>query len=148
MKTLSLLLFAFIGALGNSMFAASQKKAIALGNSLAFLVISIFVSFILALIVAPLAGPTKYTTIIKQSSIWVVVGGIGLFLTFLGFNLLYTNFGTSSYMLYAVMSIITTSIIVSVVIFKETFNFYHWAAFIGAIVTIILYTIGNSIGES
>ena len=148
MKTLSLLLFAFIGALGNSMFAASQKKAIALGNSLAFLVISIFVSFILALIVAPLSGPAKYTTIIKQSSIWVVVGGIGLFLTFLGFNLLYTNFGTSSYMLYAVMSIITTSIIVSVVIFKETFNFYHWAAFVGAIVTIVLYTIGNSIGES
>ena len=148
MKTLSLLLFAFIGALGNSMFAASQKKAIALGNSLAFLVISIFVSFILALIVAPLSGPTKYMTIIKQSWMWVVVGGIGLFLTFLGFNLLYTNFGTSSYMLYAVMSIITTSIIVSVVIFKETFNFYHWAAFIGAIVTIILYTIGNSIGES
>ena len=148
MKTLSLLLFAFIGALGNSMFAASQKKAIALGNSLAFLVISIFVSFILALIVAPLSGPTKYTTIIKQSWIWVVVGGIGLFLTFLGFNLLYTNFGTSSYMLYAVMSIITTSIIVSVVIFKEAFNIYHWAAFVGAIVTIVLYTIGNSIGES
>jgi drug/metabolite transporter (DMT)-like permease len=148
MKTLSLLFFAFIGALGNSMFAASQKKAIALGNSLAFLVISIFVSFILALIVAPLSGPTKYMTIIKQSWIWVVVGGIGLFLTFLGFNLLYTNFGTSSYMLYAVMSIITTSIIVSVVIFKETFNVYHWAAFVGAIVTIILYTIGNSIGES
>ena len=148
MKTLLLLLFAFIGALGNAMFAASQKKAIALGNSLAFLVISIFVSFILALIVAPLSGPTKYMTIIKQSWMWVVVGGIGLFLTFLGFNLLYTNFGTSSYMLYAVMSIITTSIIVSVVIFKETFNFYHWAAFIGAIVTIILYTIGNSIGES
>lgn len=148
MKTLLLLLFAFIGALGNAMFAASQKKAIALGNSLAFLVISIFVSFILALIVAPFSGPTKYTTIIKQSSIWVVVGGIGLFLTFLGFNLLYTNFGTSSYMLYAVMSIITTSIIVSVVIFKEAFNIYHWAAFVGAIVTIVLYTIGNSIGES
>lgn len=148
MKTLLLLFFAFIGALGNSMFAASQKKAIALGNSLAFLVISIFVSLIFALIVAPLAGPTKYTTIIKQSWFWVVTGGIGLFLTFLGFNLLYTNFGTSSYMLYAVMSIITTSIIVSVVIFKETFNFYHWAAFIGAIVTIILYTIGNSISKT
>ena len=148
MKTVLLLLFAFIGALGNAMFAASQKKAMALGNSLAFLVISIFVSFILALILAPFSGPTKYTTIIKQSSIWVVVGGIGLFLTFLGFNLLYTNFGTSSYMLYAVMSIITTSIIVSVVIFKESFNIYHWAAFVGAIVTIILYTIGNSIGKT
>ena len=87
-------------------------------------------------------------TIIKQSWMWVVVGGIGLFLTFLGFNLLYTNFGTSSYMLYAVMSIITTSIIVSVVIFKETFNVFHWAAFIGAIVTIVLYTIGNSISKT
>ena len=43
MEILLLLLFAFIGALGNAMFAASQKKAIALGNSLAFLVISIFV---------------------------------------------------------------------------------------------------------
>ena len=148
MKTLSLLLFAFIGALGNAMFAASQKKAMALGNSLAFLVISIFVSFILAILIAPLSGPTKYTTIIKQSWLWAVTGGIGLFLTFLGFNLLYTNFGTSSYMLYAVMSIITTSIIVSVVIFKETFNAFHWAAFVGAIVTIVLYTIGNSISKT
>ena len=148
MKILLLLLFAFIGALGNAMFAASQKKAIALGNSLAFLVISIFVSAFLAMILAPLSGPTRYTTIIKQSWFWAVIGGIGLFLTFWGFNLLYTNYGTSSYMLYAVMSIITTSIIVSVVIFKETFNTYHWAAFVGAIVTIILYTIGNSISKT
>ena len=148
MKTLLLLLYAFIGALGNAMFSASQKKAIALGNSLAFLVASIFFSAFLTMILAPLWGPTKYMTIIKQSWIWVVIGGIGLFLTFLGFNLLYTNYGTSSYMLYAVMSIITTSIIVSVVIFKEAFNAYHWAAFVGAIVTIILYTVGNSVGKT
>ena len=148
MKILWPLFFAFIAAFGNAMFAAGQKKAVVFENMLPFIVISVLVSVFLIILLAPLLGPTDYPRVIKQNWVWAIVTGVGLFLTYLGFNLLYTKYGASNYILYAVLSIITTSIIVGVVIFKEAFNYYHWGALVGSIVTIILFTIGNSVGKT
>ncbi len=148
MKPLWPLCFALIAAFGNAVFAAGQKKAVVFQNKLSFLAISILVCFCLIIFLAPLLGPTNYASVIKRNWLWALVSGLGLFLTYLGFNLLYTNYGTSNYMLYAALSIITTSIIVGVVIFKETFNHYHWAAVVGSVVTIILFTIGNNAGKT
>jgi drug/metabolite transporter (DMT)-like permease len=66
-------------------------------------------------------------------------------LTYIGFNLLYSKYGASNYILYAVLSIITTSIIVGVVMFKESFNAYHWLAFGSSITTVALFAMGNSV---
>jgi drug/metabolite transporter (DMT)-like permease len=61
---------------------------------------------------------------------------------------LYSQYGASNYILYAVLSIITTSVIVGVVIFKETFNIYHWLALLSSIITIALFTLGNGIAKA
>jgi len=55
------------------------------------------------LLAAPLLGPTNYLSSLKENWIWAIISGLGLFLTCLGFNLLYTRYGASHYILYAVI---------------------------------------------
>jgi len=54
-----------------------------------------------------------------QGPLWTDLSGVGLFLTYPGFNLLYSRYGASQYVLYAVLSIITTTIIVGIWWLKE-----------------------------
>lgn len=78
---------------------------------------------------------------------WILLSGCGLFLTYLGFNLLYRHFGATGYVYYAVLSIITTAIVVGVIIFRERFNLFHAASAAAAVIAIILYTAGqNALG--
>lgn len=146
MKILGPLFFSFIAALGNALFAAGQKKAVGFDNSFVFIAMAAIICVALTLMTAPLLGPINYLSSFKTNWLWALLSGIGLFLTYLGFNLLYTNYGASNYILYAVISIITTSIIVGVVLFKETFNIYHWFAFGGSIITVFFFTLGNRLG--
>lgn len=74
---------------------------------------------------------------------WIIFGGAGLVLTFTGFYLLYSRFGPSYYILYAVLSIITTSVIVGVFVLKERMNIYYALSVATAVTTIILFTIGK-----
>lgn len=145
MNILGPLLFALVAAVGNAMFAAGQKRAIELDNAFTFVALAALVCVILTTLFAPLFGPTNYINAVKQNGHWAVLSGVGLFLTYVGFNLLYSRYGASNYILYAVLSIITTSIIVGVVLFKETFNTYHWFAFACSILTVALFTIGNKV---
>jgi len=138
------LLFALTAAVGNAMFAAGQKKAIAFDNPFTFIALAVIFCVFLTVIAAPLFGQPQYSAVAKENGGWVIVSGTGLFLTYLGFNLLYSKYGASSYILYAVLSIITTSLIVGVVLFKETFNMFHWLAFGSSILTVVLFAIGNS----
>ena len=145
MKMIGPIAFALIAAVGNAMFAAGQKKSVEIENSFSFVAAAAVVCVILTVFFAPSQGPTNYSEVIKQNGIWVVLSGCGLFLTYIGFNLLYSHYGASNYILYAVLSIITTSIIVGVFLFKETFNMYHWLAFGFSILTVVFFTIGNSV---
>ncbi|MCL1125069.1 EamA family transporter [Shewanella surugensis] len=144
MNQFTAIAFALIAAIGNAFFVIGQKKAIELANPFTFITISAVFCVLLTLLSAPLFGPPKYVEVIKVNGIWAIVSGVGLFLTYLGFNLLYSSFGASSYILYAVLSILTTVIIVSGLIFKETFNIYHWLALLSAIITVTLFSLGNS----
>ncbi len=74
----------------------------------------------------------------------VLLSGIGLFLTYLGFNLLYSRYGVSHYILYAVLSIITTTIVVGIFWLKEPVNIYHIVAIALAIIAVIFFSIGQS----
>lgn len=139
------LFFALIAAVGNAMFAAGQKKAIAFDNPFTFIALAAMVCVMLTVAAAPLFGQPHYNSVLKANGGWALLSGAGLFLTYLGFNLLYSKYGASNYILYAVLSIITTSIIVGVVMFKESFNVYHWLAFGSSIATVALFALGNSV---
>ncbi len=145
MKNFSLFAFALIAAIGNALFASGQKKAVGVDNSLIFIGLSALICVILTSIFTLFTkhGPS-ISEIVTHNYVWIGISGIGLFLTYVGFNLLYRNFGATGYVYYAVLSIITTSVLVGVVIFKEAFNFYHLISVLLALSAIILFTVGNN----
>ncbi|MBU2714067.1 hypothetical protein [Zooshikella harenae] len=145
MKVLGPLLFSLIAAFGNALFATGQKKAGYLDNMLTFVSLSGIFFVILVTLAAPLFGSSNYLEIVKSNWQWSLLSGIGLLLTCVGFNLLYTNYGASNYILYAALSIITTSLVVGVLIFKESINFFHWSACIFALLAIVFFSVGNQL---
>ena len=148
MNMLGPLAFALIAAIGNAIFATGQKKALPLDNPFTFIALSVIICAFITVSFAALMGQPNYTDAIKQNGYWAVLSGVGLFCTYLGFSLLYSRYGASNYILYAVLSIITTSVIVGVVVLKETFNVYHWLALLTSIVTIALFTVGNGMAKA
>lgn len=100
MKIFGPLLFAFIAAFGNALFAAGQKKAIGFDNSFAFIALAVIICVVFTLLAAPLLGPTNYLSSLKENWIWAIISGLGLFLTCLGFNLLYTRYRLSQLQLW------------------------------------------------
>lgn len=147
MKNYLILIYALIAAVGNAFFAYGQKKA-TVSNSLLFVALSAVVCTVITFAIMPLIQKDiKILPLIKDNWKMIIISGFGLSLTYIGFNLLYSNFGTTAYIYYAVLSIITTSVIVGIVIFREKINIYHIFAILTAFTTIILFTIGNKIGK-
>ena len=147
MKVFGPLLFALIAALGNAMFAAGQKKAVVFDNAFTFIALAALVCVIITIAAAPMFGAPNYPAVLRQNGPWILLSGCGLFLTYLGFNLLYSRYGASHYILYAVLSIAFTAILVGVWMFKESFNLYHWLALVTSIATVVLFTYGNKVGQ-
>lgn len=143
MKLILPVFFAFIAATGNALFAYGQRQSAGMSNGLVFVGASAMVACLLALFTSSVVGPVSWEGI-RQNPGLVIVSGIGLFLTYLGFNLLYANFGVSPYILYAVISIVTTTVVVGILLLREPVNAYHMAAIVAAIVTVILFSIGQS----
>lgn len=144
MKVLLPVLFALVAAVGNAMFALGQKRSMGVENGVLFVGLSALVAFVLALLVSPLLGKFEVAAVFKWHSKALLLSGVGLFFTYLGFNLLYTKFGVSQYALYAVISIITTTIVVGVWWLKEPVNVFHKLAVVLAIIAVVLFSIGQS----
>ncbi|MGC9423996.1 hypothetical protein [Vibrio sp.] len=144
MKTLLPIVFATIAAIGNAMFALGQKKSVGMENGLLFVALSAMVAVSFSLFLAPLVGKFDIVNTIKGNSNALIISGSGLFFTYLGFNLLYSRYGTSQYVLYAVLSIITTTIIVGIFWLKEPVNVYHKLAIAMALAAVVLFSIGQS----
>ncbi len=141
---LKALLFAGIGAIGNALFAYGQRGASA-ANPFAFMFGACAICTVLfgvGVLVYSGGGTTSGYLLANARN--VLISGVGFFVTFLGFFLLYSRLGASYYIVYAVLAIITTSIGVGVLVFKEPFNGYHVSALLLAIVSIVLYGIGHS----
>ena len=102
--------YAEIAAIGNALFALGQKQSSGSGNGLLFVALSAFVAFALAVVCAPLVGPFGAGTLIRDQWRSLLLSGVGLFLTYVGFHLLYSRFGTSPYVVYAALAIITTTV--------------------------------------
>lgn len=143
---LLLFLFAMIAASGNAMFAAGQRLSAGIDNSLSVIGMSALVCLILVALALPITGGYgELSRDFLSHWRWILLSGVGLFFTYLGFNLLYRTFGASAYVYYAVLSILTTSFIVGMLILRERVNIYHILAGITSIAAIILFSIGNRI---
>jgi drug/metabolite transporter (DMT)-like permease len=144
MKVLLPVIFATIAALGNALFALGQKKSVNVENELLFISICVLITFLTAFCAAPFIGEFSIINTLKGNWKAACLSGIGLFFTFLGFNLLYSKYGVSQYVLYAVISIITTTLLVGVLWLEETVNVYHMIAIVLAILAVIMFSVGQS----
>jgi drug/metabolite transporter (DMT)-like permease len=145
MQVLGPLLFALLAAVGNGFFAFGQRKATGVENSFVFITIALVVCVALCMVSAPFFGPVNYGATLKQNLNWAALSGVGLFLTYIGFNILYAQYGAASYILYAVLSIITTSVVVGAWLLRENLNLWHWLAVLTALATVGLFSYGNSL---
>jgi drug/metabolite transporter (DMT)-like permease len=145
MKILGPLLLALLAAVGNGFFAFGQRKAVGVENTFVFITLTLSLCVFLCILAAPLFGNVNYLTTLRNNTVWAVISGIGLFMTYIGFNLLYANYGASGYTLYGVLSILTTSVIVGSFMLKEPLNAWHWMGIFSAIATVGLFSYGNSL---
>jgi len=146
MNGTSALMYALLAASGNAFFALGLKKASQSENGLTFVFYAGGVTVLLALLATNILGSASLGSTLKTNWVWILISGMGLFLTLLGFSLLYTRVGATGYVLYAVLSILTTSVLVGVLILKETFNGYHWIALVLSLLTVVFFSIGESKG--
>ena len=144
MNAVWIIVFAGIAAVGNALFALGQKQSSGVNNGLLFVGGSALTACVLCLISSPLLGPMDPLVVLREHWKPLILSGTGLFLTYVGFNLLYTRFGTSPYVVYAAMSILTTTVGVGFLYLKETMNQYHIAALIFAAFAIVLFSMGQS----
>jgi drug/metabolite transporter (DMT)-like permease len=105
---------------------------------------SALVAALLAWCASPLLGPAGLSTMLRSNGRGILLAGAGLFLTYLGFNLMYSRFGVSPYMIYAVLSILTTTVLVGMLWLREPVNGYRLAAIVLALASVILYSLGQS----
>lgn len=144
MNALLTVLYAAIAAIGNALFAVGQKRSSGIGNGLLFVALSALVAFALAVSCAPLLGPFEPGALIRAHWRSLLLSGVGLFLTYVGFNLLYSRFGTAPYVVYAALAIITTTVGVGFLYLREPVNHYHAAAVLLAAAAIVVFSIGQS----
>lgn len=143
MRMLLPVLFATIAAIGNAVFAYGQRQSSGATNGLLVVAGGAFIAGTLALVAAPWIAPVSWNAVARQGQT-ILLSGLGLFITYVGFNLLYGRFGTAHYVLYAAISIITTTVIVGAFILKEHLNGFHVSAIFTALLTILLFSLGQT----
>jgi len=138
------LLFATLAAVGNAIYVYGQRGVTPPQNPFLYVFGATAVCLILLAVASLVYRTIGDVTYISGNLGMIGIGGLGFFLTFVGFFLLYSNYGASQYTLYAVISILTTSLGVGVLIYREDFNVYKIAAMALAIAAIVLFAYGNS----
>ena len=104
------LLFALIAAVGNALFAFGQKKSVVADQPFIFIISALVVCLALFAITFFFLPKPEISTFIKDNYPWVLISGLGFWLIFIGFYFLYSRYGASHYVVYAVLSIVSTSI--------------------------------------
>jgi len=140
------LLFAAVAAAGNALFVFGQRKSAIVDHPFIFIICVSLVCLALFSVTSLLLPKPEISSFVKDNYPWILISGFGFYLVFTGFYFLYSRYGASHYVVYAVLSIITTSIIVGVIILKEPFNLYHFLSIIMAIVAVVLFAIGQGKG--
>ena len=144
MNALLTVVFAVVAALGNALFALGQRQASGAENGLLFVAGSALVACLLSFAGAPLGGTIEPAVLLKGHWRSILLSGVGLFLTYAGFNQLYSRFGTSPYVVYAALAIITTTVGVGFLYLREPVNRYYVAAVVLAVAAVLFYAIGQA----
>ena len=137
------LLIAGMAAVGNAMFVYGQRRSSVNNYSFSYLIGAVIVCATIVLLVSLIYNSNEAVNVIQKNWVTICVGGIGMATTYLGFYFLYTNYGATYYIVYAVLSIITTSVLVGVVLLGEQWNFYQLIGMLLAIGAIIMFSIGR-----
>lgn len=140
-------LFALFAAAGNALFVFAQRSAATSANP--FLYLACTLTWGCALCVgAMLAWQTQGNVdYLIHNAVHVLLGGAGLFATYLGFYLLFSNYGTSQYALYATLAILTTSFGVGVLVFTEPLHPLQYIAIGLAVGAIALWSYGRTLAS-
>jgi len=137
------LLIAGLAAVGNAMFVYGQRKSSLTNNSFSYLIGAVLVCAFIVAVVSISYRNEQAISFVADNIVLIGIGGLGMATTYLGFYLLYTNYGAVYYVVYAVLSIITTTVIVGIIILGESFNRYQAIAMVLAILAIVMFTIGK-----
>ncbi|MBX3096957.1 MAG: EamA family transporter [Fimbriimonadaceae bacterium] len=137
------LLAALLAATGNAIFAYGQRKSISAESPMLFNAYTFLIALICVLILAAFQMPKDPAVFLKVNWKHALFTGIGTAITYYGFYILYGKYGASYYALYGMSALLTTSIGVGVFIFREKFNVYYALSVVTAIITMILFLLGQ-----
>ena len=137
-------LYAFIAAIGNALFVYGQRGSSTADNPFLFLLVTLSICISLfAVFTLAHKAPIDPQYLIDNAR-YIIISGIGFFITFIGFYWLYNQQGATNYIVYALLSILTTSIGVGLIIFREPFNKFHIISGMLAVSAILVYGLGQS----
>ncbi len=142
------LLYALLAAVGNAVYVYAQRGAVVPSNPFLYVAGAVAVCLVLFVIASMIFRTPEDGQYLADNWAMILIGGVGFFITFVGFFLLYNTFGASQYSLYAVLSILTTSVGVGLLIFREPFNMYQVGGTTLAILAIVLFTYGKTKGAA
>lgn len=131
--------FALIAALGNVFFVFGNRKVGHASNPFFFTATTMAVCLTLYLIGTTVFGLRGSQEFLRRNILWCSVSGVGMFMTFLGFYLLYSRFDTSYYALFAVTSVLLTTIVLGALILGERINLYGGVSIAAAVVSIVFF---------
>lgn len=129
--------------MGNAVFVYGQRSAAVSPNPYLFMSAAIFVCLIMFVMATLISNGGRLLNYVSNNMLPIIIGGVGFFITFVGFYLMYSRVGANSYVVYACLSILTTSVGVGMIIFREPFNQYHLIAMIFAILAVCFFGYGQ-----
>lgn len=136
-------MYAGIAAFGNAIFVFGQRSASATTNPFVYMSGAILTCLVMFIAATLIYGGENRIDYLTRNVIPVLIGGVGFFVTFVGFFLMYSRVGANSYTVYATLSILTTSVGVGLVIFREDYNLYHMIAICMAILSVCFFGYGQ-----
>jgi len=81
--------------------------------------------------------------LVRSNLGWILLAGIGIYALYIGFYVLYSRYGASYYTVYAVASILTTSVFLGCFLLKEKFNIYTGLSVLCALASISFFALGT-----
>jgi drug/metabolite transporter (DMT)-like permease len=135
--------FALLAAVGNAIFVLASRKVAPSSSPFLFIILSLIVTLISLFLLSLFFPKTDLLRFASENGKWIAFSGIGLAITYIGFYYLYSRFGATYYILYAILSFITTSIIVGIILLKENFNLYFVFSILSILASLYLFYLGK-----
>jgi drug/metabolite transporter (DMT)-like permease len=131
--------FALFAALGNVFFVLGNRKVGPASNPFFFTATAMAVCLALFLTGTFFFGMRGGPEFLRRNLLWCALSGVGMFMTFTGFYLLYSRFDTSYYALFVVTSMLLTTLVLGVLVLREHINLYGGISIAAAVVSIVFF---------